>query len=399
MACHGELVRLKPDPSHLTAFYLMIAVGGALGGVFVTVLAPQVFNRFLEVHLGALAAFVLLLLGLFVNPDSALHGGRRMGRWALLGVAFIAVGVGLFNHAAEESSKHRDATRNFYGIQWVDAIRTGDPNQDRDILVHGEIQHGSQYVAPEMRCRPTSYFAPMSGVGLAIRFFPRQDLRVGVVGLGVGVLAAYAGPDDSLRFYEINPAVERVARERFSFITECGRNVEVVLGDARLSLEQETSQHFDILVLDAFRGDALPLHLLTVEAFETYMRHLEPDGVIAAHISSIHFNLKPVFWKMADHFGLQSLVLVLPDEGAVLESGFYDIKSHWMLMTNNAQLLDALPKPPPGRLDPGQRAQLLVDPMKGVAYVVLPAKGDDLSVRLWSDDYSNPFQMLKWGAD
>jgi hypothetical protein len=399
MVCHGELVRRKPDPAHLTAFYLMISVGGALGGIFVALVAPRIFKSFLELHVGAVLTCVLLLLALLARREDG--SPRREAAWGkvILAVVFLGVGVALVHQAVNAGEQRLGVTRNFYGILWVEEVRTGDPGFDRDVLYHGEIRHGNQYVAPALRCTPTSYFAPMSGVGMAIRSFPRQELRVGVVGLGVGVLAGYAGPDDYMRFYEINPDVKRIAEERFSFITECGKNVDVVLGDARLSLEREASQQFDILVLDAFRGDALPVHLLTVEAFETYLRHLKPDGVIAAHISSLHFNLKPVFWKMADHYELHSLVLHQPQEGAEVRDESYEVGNSWMLMTDNEQLMAALPQPPPGRLGPGERPQLLIDPSKGVAYVALPEEGDEKDVRLWTDDYSNPFQMLKWGTE
>jgi hypothetical protein len=399
MVCHGELVRRKPHPAHLTAFYLMISIGGALGGIFVALIAPRIFKSFLELHVGALLTCGLLLLALFAHRERSSRPGRAALGKALLGVVFLGVGIALVHQAVDASEQRLGATRNFYGILWVKEVRTGDLSYDRDILYHGEIRHGNQYIAPALRCMPTSYFAPMSGVGMTIRSFPRQDQRIGVVGLGIGVLAGYAGPDDYMRFYEINPDVKRIAEERFSFVTECGKNVDVVLGDARLSLEREASQQFDILVLDAFRGDALPVHLLTVEAFETYLRHLKPDGVIAAHISSLHFNLKPVFWRMADHFGLDSLVLLQPQEDAEVRNDSYQVKSSWMLMSDNAELMAALPQPPPGRLGPGERAQLLVDPAKGVAYVAFPEEGDDKEVRLWTDDYSNPFQMLKWSTE
>jgi hypothetical protein len=233
---------------------------------------------------------------------------------------------------------------------------------------------------------------------MAIQSFPRRGLRIGAVGLGIGVLATYTTPGDTMRFYEINPAIERVARERFTFMSECATDVEVVLGDARLSLEREAPQAFDVLVLDAFRGDALPVHLLTVDAFDTYLRHLKPDGVIAAHLSSHHFNLKPLFWKMAEHFGFESLVLILGYADHAADSATYDVYGTWMLMTNNAELLSVLPRVPAGQLGPSGHAQVLVDPEKGVGYVVDVTEEERRlldRVRLWTDDYSNPFQVLK----
>jgi SAM-dependent methyltransferase/uncharacterized membrane protein YdcZ (DUF606 family) len=398
MVCHGELVRRKPAPRHLTAFYLMIGVGGALGGVFVALLAPLVFKRFFELHVGVMLCFALLLGSLFLDRRSSLHRGRRAWRWALLGVAFLGTGYGLYDEATEALAQQRDSTRNFYGISWVEENRTGDPARHFDALMHSGITHGSQYVAAERRCRPTTYYVEKSGVGLAIRSFPRRGLRVGVVGLGIGVLATYTQPGDTMRFYEINPAIERVARERFSFMSECATDVEVVLGDARLSLEREAPQEYDILVLDAFRGDALPVHLLTVEAFDTYLRHLKPDGAIAVHLSNHHFNLKPLFWKMAEHLGFESLVLILGYADADAGGAFFDVYGTWMVMTNNAELLSALPRASARRAAPSGHAQVLVDPEKNAAHIVRVTEEERRltdRVRLWTDDYSNPFQVLR----
>jgi MFS family permease len=398
MACHGELARLKPHPRHLTAFYLMISIGGALGGVFVALVAPLIFPRFFELHVGVVLCFALLLTTLFVDRASPIYHGRRKWVWSMLLVAFAAIGYGLYAEATNALAEQRDSTRNFYGISWVEENRSGDPAWHHDAFLHSGIRHGSQYVAAERRCQPTTYFVEASGVGMAIRQFPRQDLRIGVVGLGVGVLATYTKPGDYMRFYEINPAVARVARQDFSFLSECATNVDVVLGDGRLMLEQEAAQEFDILVLDAFRGDAPPVHLMTVEAFETYLRHLKPDGVIAVQISSNHFNFKPVVWKMAAHFGFESLVLILGSRAGEVDSSFYDMHATWMLLTKNSELLAALPRPPPDQLGPSDHAQVLVDWESFRAFPV-PEEEEERElferVRLWTDDYTNPFQVLK----
>jgi SAM-dependent methyltransferase len=236
-------------------------------------------------------------------------------------------------------------------------------------LQHGTTCHGLQFVDPARQQLPTAYYGPTSGAGLAVQFFPRQKAkRIGVVGLGVGTIATYAGEGDYIRFYEINPQVEEIARSRFSYLAACVGRAEVVLGDARLSMETEEPQEFDVLVLDAFNGDAVPVHLLTEEAFEIYLRHLKPDGVIAVHVSSQHLELALVVWKAAEHFKVQGILIEDADDD---EMGI--MASDWVLLTNNEQFLAQNP----------------------VRQAAIEPGGDLEDIRLWTDDYVNLFQILR----
>lgn len=304
MVCHGELVALRPDPRRLTAFYLMVAAGGALGGVFVGLVAPLIFDRFLELHIGFVLTWLLFMLAMGSNPASSLYQFRRAPLWYLhvvIGALVIAAVYGLVA-VGDMRSPGVGRYRNFYGVLEVKEYPDKQGNPSR-WLVHNGILHGQQYLDPGMQMTMASYYRPTSGIGriLAIR---QRPLRLGVIGLGTGTLCATGRPGDVVRFYELDPDVERVAREHFTYLAQSAAKVEVVLGDARLSMEREAPQAYDVLALDAFSGDGIPFHLMTLEVMETYLRHLKPDGVIAFHISNRHLDLAPVVAGLARHYGL-----------------------------------------------------------------------------------------------
>ena len=215
----------------------------------------------------------------------------------------VALGVALWVQARRSGTGKVCRSRNFYGVLTV--LKLQQSGVDCFKLMHGRTAHGLQLADPARANWPTLYFTEKSGVGLAMRALPAAGRRIGVVGLGAGTLASYGRPGDSFRFYEINPEVERLARSRFTYLSNCLGNVEVVLGDARLSLEQEPGQQFDLLVLDAFSSDAIPVHLLTREAFAVYERHLETNGIIAVHVSNVSLNLAPVVAHLARHGNYQ----------------------------------------------------------------------------------------------
>ena len=260
-----------------------------------------------------------------------------------------------------------DQARNFFGVIAVKEYYRHDPAKDQFLLMHGRITHGCQFADPAKRRWATSYYGEKSAVGQAIRYFQRSGgVRLGAIGLGVGTLAAYAGPNDVFRFYEINPEVLRMAREHFSYLADCRGKWDVVLGDARLSLEAEPSQRFRILVLDAFTGDAIPTHLLTREAFEVYQRHLVDGGVIAVHVSNKYLRLVPVVRRMAEDCGLKATrICAEKDEDLLLSS------NEWVLLTRNEAFLRAHPPKPPFSAD------------------------DDQRVPIWTDQYSNLFQIIR----
>lgn len=362
MVCHGELVRLKPAPLYLTEFYLLIAAGGALGGAFVAVVAPLTFSTYLEWPIGVAVTFVLSV-GLLILSTS----GRMIRLIGYAGFGFV-VAVGLLYVAVWSGglAGSLDRARNFFGVVAVVEQHADDPQRHEFQLQHGRIIHGRQSADPEKRRWPTGYYGEQSGAGEAIRFCRKSGpVRVGLIGLGVGTLAAYARPDDVFRFYEINPEVVRMALQRFTYLRDCRGKWDVVLGDARLSLEAEAPQEYDVLVLDAFSGDAIPTHLLTREAFDVYRRHLKPDGIIAVHVSNGYLRLGPVVRRLAEDCGMKSTRLCSKSDENRLVDG-----SEWIVVTRNDDFISTHPSRPPYLPD------------------------DDLHVPLWTDQYSNLFLIL-----
>jgi hypothetical protein len=376
MVCHGELAALAPPADHLTTFYVLVSIGGALGGVGVNLVAPHLFPGFWEFPLGLLGCWLLLLL--LYARDWRSDRGRR-SRWltdALLMGGIAMLGVTLLLYIASGSANTLHVSRSFYGVLRVQQVNRDDPAQQAYKLVHGTTLHGAQYTAAEKRRLPTTYYVEESGVGLAILHHPRRaaGLRLGVIGLGVGTLAAYGQVGDLFRFYEINPEVIRLAQGEgayFSYLVDCPAQVELVPGDARLSLERELTvgdgQRFDVLVVDAFSDSSIPLHLLTKEAFDIYLAHLQTDGVIALHISNRRLNLQPVVQRLADHFELHTAFISTPGDEQLRSS------SSWVLATRDEGLL-AQPH---------------------IAERSTPRAAPAAS-RLWTDDYSNLLQLLEW---
>jgi len=348
MVCHGELYRLRPAPRRLTGYYLTIACGGALGGLVAALLAPRVFDRYYELPLALLGCGVLLAAAVLCEPAPR-RKLRAAGAGLLLGgcAAFAALAL---RETARAYGDARSVTRNFYGVLAVREDASAPPEMRTRELRHGRITHGLQFVAAERRRDPTAYYGERTGVGAALRQLPRPEgtRRIGVVGLGVGTLAAYGRAGDRLRFYEINPAVVDLARREFSFLADTPAAVEIALGDARLVLEEEPDQRFDLLVLDAFSGDAIPLHLLTAEAFATWRRHVADDGAIAVHVSNSHVDLRPLVWAHADRLGWRALLLKTRSDRARGVG-----RAHWMLLSANQAFLERVareipetPRPP-----------------------------------------------------
>ncbi len=379
MICHGELVQRKPPPERLTSFYLAVSAGGALGGMLVALVSPLVFSSYLELNLSLLVGFGLAL---YVFADEArVHWFPHVsGLLRMAGVA-LAVAVSAIIVWGQWEAWDREggllSVRNFYGVMSVKERYPKKPEWRGLALYHGRTLHGFEHTLPAMRGRPTTYYTEDSGVGRALAAVRnRAPLRVGLVGLGVGTLAAYGKQGDYFRFYEIDDDVVRLARDYFSFLPQCAATVEVVAGDARLSLEREPSQQFDVLVLDAFSGDAIPVHLLTAEAFAVYLRHLRADGVIAAHISSRYVDLVPVVTAMARHFDLADAFLPWPDGDHGVnwadEMGLSVTPSQWMLLTRNRQLLERSPIREAARTIPLERP-----------------------LSLWTDQYNNLLEVLR----
>jgi hypothetical protein len=314
LLCHGELARLRPHPRQLTAYYLAIAAGGALGGAFVSILAPLIFTRYLEFGISLWACCALLLMIAATDRTSWLRGLRPPLAWVGLIAGMMALAYFVWiNDVTEEGAVLVGRTRNFYGVL---RLHEWTPKDNADVkllsLHHGRTMHGMQALNPRLRRRPLTYYGPRGGVGQAMqRIADRPQRNIGVVGLGVGTIAALARPGDTLRFYEIDPDVLHIAQTSFTYLADSPAKIDVVLGDARLSLEREPPQQFDLLVLDAFSSDAIPIHLLTKEAFAIYRKHVKPDGLIAIHISNRHLNLQPVVGGLAQAFGLKLSIFSL----------------------------------------------------------------------------------------
>jgi hypothetical protein len=370
MVCHGELARLKPNPQHLTGFYLMVSAGGALGSAFVVLAAPHLFERFWEFQIALLACGVLLAILLVRDRQSwlwTLGAGRVL---FAAGTLVLVVAGGFYTDKLRTSEGDNNVVvrreRNFFGVKTISKI---DPGL---FLVHGGTIHGMQYSDRRLRDEPTTYYSRESGIGLLLDNYPIRTLggqvRIGVIGMGVGTLAAYARPGDTLRFYEIDPEVagfSQGANPAFSFVKDSPAKIDIALGDARIVLQQELartgSARFDVLVVDAFSGDAVPVHLLTREAVALYLQHLRGRrSVLALHVTSRSIDLRPVVAALAEEFQLASL------EIHPLRVG------DWILLSRDSSILAI-----PALTAAGHPVELTRSPV------------------LWTDDYSNLYPLLR----
>ena len=292
MFFHGELARRKPGAAGLSSYYLMLSLGGALGALMVALGAPYLLSGNYELPIAlALSAVAALFL------EYRRHWMSDIA-WAMVAIA------GLVSAATVVRSTEASAlvsSRNFYG-----GVRIVQDATFRS-MVHGIVSHGTQFLDSARKSTPTTYYAPGSGVERAIAARRHPGQRVGVIGLGAGTIAAYARAGDTYRFYEINPAVVDLARRYFTYLSDSPARIETVLGDGRLSLEREAPQNFDVLVVDAFAGDSIPVHLLSRESFEVYFRHLVPEGILALHVSNSALNLVPVAARVAGACGHAAL--------------------------------------------------------------------------------------------
>lgn len=351
--CHGELARRRPDARRLGAFYFSLSLGGALGGLSVALAAPLLLSRHFDLAILLAATALPLAIG-------ALSFERPLPKAVGLAcaLAVLAGGTyGLRHIHLFEGDRLVSVQRNFYGTLKVEEEGVGTPDHRRE-LMHGTILHGAQYLAPERRRETTEYYRNESAVGRAVATLPERPRRIAAVGLGPGTVAAYGRPGDLVVFYEIDPAVIAVARRDFTFLADSPAEIEIVAGDARLSLEREATRRFDLLVLDAFAGNAPPLHLLTAEAFALYIRHMASDGVIAVQVSSKFLELDPL------------VVAAVRTQGWTGELATDGIISTWIVA---AQDRGRLVRPP-------------------LAEVLTPV--DAAGVRPWTDDFIDLLRAL-----
>ncbi len=332
LLCHGELARLRPHPSRLTGYYLAISAGGALGGAFVSIVAPIIFTRYLEFGISAWACCALLLYIAGTDPASWLRGLRPPVAWVGLIGGMIALAYAVWAaDVTEPGAVLIERTRNFYGVLRVhDSIAGRDAPLKVRSFHHGRVMHGMQVMSNEyLRRRPRTYYGPHSGLGQALaRLDDRKERHIGVLGLGIGTFAGLAREGDRVRFYEIDPDVLDIAQRQFTYLKESPAKIDIIMGDGRLSLEREPPQKFDLLVLDAFSGDAVPIHLLTKEAFEIYRRHVKENGLIAVHISNRFLDLRPVVTGVANALGLKAFVISY-DPG---KDEFAEYPSRWAIL-------------------------------------------------------------------
>lgn len=377
VVCHGELAKSKPSPRYLTWFYLTLSLGGALGGIFVNLIAPNIFKTFFELPLSVFFCSILcagLLFDLIATKKTYFRL-TLVGLGALLAIAtcsLTALSKMVDRNSVHSQSVHQ--SRNFYGILSVYRMDRDTP-EEHYMFISGSIKHGVQYADPIKRKIPLSYYGDKSGCQIAIKYIQeRQEAcHIGVIGLGVGTVAAYARPKDRVRFYEINPTVIEIAKNTqwFHYLSDCQGEVQTVLGDARLRLEGELRegkpQQFDVLVLDAFSGDAIPTHLLTDEAFALYSKHLKDDGILAVHITNTHLDLYPVVKQLAEkhQFGHRRM---FADSTESLNKNYYVLLSKdakFIEQTNDE--ISILPK-------------FLQQPR---------------TVPLWTDEYTNLTRLLR----
>ena len=375
IALHTELARLQPEPKYLTAYYFIMAMGSVLGTVIVSVVAPLVFDGYWEFHLGFIISWVILLGVVYLDRDSFLHKkGRTLALYALLlAPATLLLFTGQYISTFRLTSV--TTNRNFYGTLRLQEINNLGEWEPFYVLSHGTTIHGMQFKPSDLRDKPTSYFSESSGVGRLLSGINEnaQGRKIGVLGLGVGTLAAYGREQDLYKFYEINPEVVDLAEGRegyLNYLSNADAEIDIVLGDARLSLEKELydgdRQAYDVLVLDVFSGDAIPVHLLTEECFSLYLTHLAQDGVIAAHTSTSHINLVPLLAKMTERFSLQSVIIL---DDAI---GLPCCQSRWVLMSRSDKWLE----------------------ISQITEVGTPLRPAGEAIRIWTDNYSNPLQVL-----
>lgn len=372
MLCHGELAFSRPSAKYLTAFYLIVSAGGVLGGVLVALIAPNLFKQFTEYPLGLAATCVLGMIGWFRSGAMGAwvkeNFAVRIPMMAMLFGTLGAVALAVLPNVGKTAS---DIVRNFFGILWV--VERTDQAGDYRQLTHGRIKHGAQYAKEPLRSQPTTYFGPHGGVGVVMTALQQEKpaIDIGVIGLGAGTMAAWGRPGDTMHFYEINPDDEAVARKWFTYLSGSRAKVDVALGDARIVLEREIAagrkNDFDILVVDAFSSDAIPVHLITEQCADLYKQRLKPGGLLMVHISNRSLNLEPIVRGVAEHLGWNAYNLISRGYAPTGEDG-----SKWILVT--------------GDEDFTQRTNL-----QRLVSGWTPEKP-----LLWTDDFSSLWHVMMW---
>jgi hypothetical protein len=388
MVLHGELYRLRPPARFLTTYYLCTSGGGALGGLLVGLVAPRVFDNFYELSVGLAIACVLALIATRIDPTGWFGGPAPKWRFAIA-VAFVGTLIGSqVSEFLEDRSPfmiHRE--RSFFGVLRVESKLANPPYPAFRSLLHGTTMHGSQIEGQEDKA--TTYYGLFTGIELALGLRePDVPVEVGVIGLGTGTLAAYGRPGDHFRFFEIDPAVIHLTTtgQYFTFVAQSKAKVDVIQGDGRLGVARERARNaplFDYLVVDAYSSDAVPIHLLTREAFALYLESLNPDGFLAIHTSSRNFDMMPLVFRLASDAGVYAVNLSNSEAPKHLSSA-----STWVLVSRNQDRIRKLARAAQQRY----RARGL---RANKPPVIWPTPEVVSRAPLWTDDYSDMFSVLK----
>ncbi len=379
MVCHAQVVRMQPAPRQLPAFYLAMSVGGAIGGLIVALFAPVLFNDYYEFPLALAGAGALSLLIVWRERSAAASASGWLRPAGALGAAAIVAGLALTGwRELRGRPDFVDRERNFYGVINVARDQMDDPNEAMMVMSQSGVDQGSQFFKPERRMEPACVFNQASGFGYALKYHPKRradpnaPLSIGVIGLGAGMMAGVTRPGDTLRYYEINPAVLNLANRHFTFLRDGKGKADVVLGDGRLVLERELrtsgSRRFDLLVIDAFRGASPPMHLITAEAFEMYLAHLAPGGVLAFNFDDATFEMGPLHRGLSKKFGVDVRWIETPEE-----TGCEDPVS-WAIYSNDRALWD-IPE---------------------VKAAISPWRDNSDSTLVWTDASSNLMSIINW---
>ena len=375
MICHGELERLKPPPIYLTSFYLWISFGGAIGGIFVCIVAPLIFDSFLEFHVGLLIALLVALVTIYKTGSSKSKPTGGLAKTGMALSVFVALSMVLCSLLYFLDPSYQKGLifrgRNEYGLAAV--VEDGPYRR----FINGRIEHGGQKIEAGHEMDHISYYVPGSGVGVAFESYraaigAEKKLNVSVIGLGAGAMATWLEPDDKILFYEINPMVEEIAQQHFTFLKNCPGECQVKLGDGRMQLQSEIEEGnlppYDLIFMDAFSSDSIPIHLLTAECLELYLKRMKPEGVLIAHITNRFIDLQPVIYQHAlDH----ELTPILIDYKS--EDGHSDTR--WVMLTRNEKVIRS----------------------KAVEEFQSPWPKDIAPIR-WTDDYSSVAALLDWSA-
>jgi hypothetical protein len=359
--CHAETYALRPARSSQgTLFYLLVAAGGAAGTFFIGILCPLLFSANYDFALAFLATAALALAATWSS------GWRQRLLWSAVTAGMLALVIVLHIAFARETLLEE---RNFYGALRVTESHFPPQAFTVRTLYNGTIEHGTQWFAPEFRRMPTTYYAADSGIGLALRFCcGNRPRNVGVIGLGTGTIAAYGRSGDRIHFYEINPAVLPIAQHLFAYLRDSQAHISFTPGDGRLSLAAEPPQHFGVLVVDAFTGDAIPVHLLTTQAMRIYRRQLAPGGILVFNVSNQYLDLAPEVAALAQASSMQARLVATKASDAIGEYG-----ANWVLLCD--------------------RANFFQQPTVAAAARIIPLQP---GLRAWTDDDSSLLPVLQW---